>query len=93
MRIALDWDDTWTKDPALWATFVRLTKHHHHDVRIVTYRRPSGVPEIEDELARYFLEIPVIATNHNPKRAACRALGWDPHVWIDDMPELIVRGE
>lgn len=90
MRIALDWDDTWTRDAALWATFVRLALRQGHDVRIVTFRRPSGVPDIERELQNFQLNLEIIATNHISKRAVCRALGWEPHVWIDDMPELIV---
>lgn len=92
MRIALDWDDTWTRDNVFWAAFVHSAIRKGHEVRIVTFRRPSGIPEIEQELKAFTLDnLPVIATNHVSKRAACRALGWEPQVWIDDMPELIVN--
>lgn len=91
MKIALDWDDTFTRDPKFWAAFAYQAKLKGHEVRIVTFRPEAGVPEIEHTLRHLHIFIPVIATNYIQKRSACNALGWLPDVWIDDSPEFIVE--
>ena len=41
MLIALDYDKTYTADPALWDNFVDLAQSRGHTVKIVTMRRPD----------------------------------------------------
>jgi hypothetical protein len=91
MNIALDYDDTFTRDPAVWSAFVKDASCSGHDIRFVTFRS-EGAGGNEDILAdAYNLAIPVIFTSGRRKRLHCYELGFIVHVWIDDMPELIVE--
>jgi len=91
MNIALDWDDTFTRDPELWVNFVSDARRRGHTVKIVTFRHPHHTGDIALELEQRGIPIPIIATGHNQKRPYCnQALEWFPDVWIDDSPEYIV---
>jgi hypothetical protein len=87
MNIALDFDDTYTRDSNFWGLFIGLCKSHNHDVRIVTLRKKEMYHPALDYLSQ---SIPVIYTNGNSKRSFCNKMGWFPDVWIDDSPEFIV---
>lgn len=91
MRIALDWDDTVTRDPVMWLQFIRLALERHHDIRIVTMRYERELDDIREFLKRHDVFINIIATGREQKRPFCEELGWIPSVWIDDTPEYIVR--
>ena len=89
MKIALDYDKTWTADEDLWFAFVRLAKRMGHDIRIVTIRderhdRTAPLIELEKHL-------PVIYTRGVAKKWFCTHFtdGWMPDIWIDDKPETI----
>lgn len=87
MRIALDFDGTYTADPEFWSNFVHACKDNGDDVRIVTYRYPHQ----EAELLKWLVQIiPVHYTSHQPKRRFLAERGIEIDIWIDDMPELIV---
>lgn len=88
MKIALDYDDTFTLEPALWLNFILAFQLHGHEVRIVTMRSPEHdrTPDIV-ALERH---APVIYTNGGAKRAHCEQVGWVPDVWIDDNPAAIL---
>lgn len=92
MKIALDWDETWTRDGPFWATVVAIAHKAGHHVRIVTFRYPHHCQDIYHELEQYGLAgVPIIATGHNQKRAYCaQQEDFLPDVWIDDTPEYIV---
>lgn len=88
MKIALDFDDTYTRDPQLWDIFILACKTNDHDIRIVTFRHKDG---INYDLRKAIGDkIPVIYTGAHRKRGFCAAMGFFPDVWIDDMPEIIV---
>jgi hypothetical protein len=89
MRIALDFDDTVTRDPDLWMTFVVRALGRGHDVRIVTFRNNDMDNADIDQWREG--KIPVFYTGGVTKRLYCMTQGWFPHVWIDDMPEIIVE--
>lgn len=93
MRIALDWDETFTRSPRFWRDFVLLAWKAGHEVRIVTFRHPNNLGDIRATLNKFQMvdKLPTIATNYIQKRTACNALGWLPDVWIDDSPEFIVE--
>jgi hypothetical protein len=91
MRIALDWDDTFTRDPDMWVQFIRLALRNKHEIRIVTMRYERELDDVRLFLARNDVPIPVIATGREQKRTFCNQLGWLPHIWIDDCPEFIVE--
>lgn len=85
MKIALDYDKTFTEDPMLWMQFVALAKLRGHEVAIVTFRRPDrkgGNSRALDDAAQLGVEI--IFAAGRPKAAV-----YDADIWIDDFPALI----
>jgi predicted glycosyltransferase involved in capsule biosynthesis len=84
MKIALDWDGTYTRNPMFWDTFIQLCLRNMVDVRVVTMRLDRNRIEAP-------ITIPVIYTNMTSKREYCDKIGWFPDIWIDDSPEFIVR--
>lgn len=88
MNIALDFDDTYTRDPGMWNDFIDMSKRKGHDIRIVTFRKSTMTDPALDWLAQ---KIPVIFTEYTQKRSFCNNMGWLVDVWIDDSPEFIVE--
>lgn len=88
MKIALDYDDTYTLNRALWLDFINLLKlYPDTDIRIVTIRHPQ-LDKITDGL----LDIPIIYTSGMAKKWYLINHGdWSPDVWIEDRPELILE--
>lgn len=80
MLIALDYDDTYTRNPVFWNKYIALCKSSGHDVICCTMRYPSESVE---------LPIPVHYTSRQQKREYLQRLEIFPHVWIDDTPEFI----
>jgi hypothetical protein len=78
MLIALDYDKTYTADPALWDDFVRLAQTRGHEVKIVTMRRPDEA--INDVL------VDVVYTSRKAKASVVKA-----DIWIDDSPSWIYQ--
>ena len=84
MNIALDWDDTYTKDPEAWDNVIAVLLNFNHDVRFVTHRHP-----IHDCIGWHI--IPVHYTNGVAKKWWLEAnTDWTPDVYIDDKPEGIL---
>lgn len=79
MRIALDWDDTYTRDPAFWEAFAHLADSFGHSVTIVTGRGPG-------ETIQHFL--PIVYCSRTAKRKHFEA-----EVWIDDIPRWVDTDE
>lgn len=79
MRIALDWDGTYTADPEFWDDFARLARARGHEVTIVTGRGPS-------EAIAHFL--PIVYCSRTAKQNHYSA-----DVWIDDIPRWVVENE
>lgn len=83
MKIALDYDNTYTKNPIFWDKFIDLCHSFTVDVRIVTLRPETNpIP--------HPLSIPIIHTNYKQKRDHCNQIGWMPDIFIDDLPEFII---
>ena len=87
MNIAIDYDGTWDRDPAMWQDFAARARRSHK-VYIVTLRTPSQ--GIGGE-ARWVDG--VVFCSLKPKREVCRSSGIKIDVWIDDMPETIGMGD
>lgn len=83
MKIALDYDDTYTQDPELWDMFIERSLLRDHEIMIVTFRSPD-VPLERDP------KIPIFYTSWKAKRPFMEKQGIDIDVWIDDSPELII---
>ena len=86
MNIALDFDDTYTRDPELWDQFIFNARARGHDIRIVTFRKSVMTDPALDNMG-----IPVIYTEYTQKRAFTNNMKWYVDVWIDDSPEFIVN--
>lgn len=88
--IALDYDDTYTKDPELWLEFIALAKRRGHTVVGATMRCESEKPVMDP---RYTEGIHVEYTCGRAKLKALAARGVRPNIWIDDRPDWIVGDE
>jgi hypothetical protein len=78
MLIALDYDKTYTADPALWDNFVDLAQSRGHTVKIVTMRRPDEAIDTD--------VVDVVYTSRKAKSSVIRA-----DIWIDDSPHWVYQ--
>lgn len=85
MKIALDYDQTYTLDPYFWDLIIGKSIAHGHDIRVVTIRHP-----VIDKITAHDIKIPIIYTNGVAKSHWCLHFeDWVPDVWIDDKPRTI----
>lgn len=92
MKLALDYDDTYTKDPLLWNWFAKEAIDRGHQVYCVSARSEQHMDDPKMTIGRVIGAENCFGTGHCPKRHFMR----DVHrikidVWIDDMPEMIVE--
>lgn len=87
MMLALDYDDTYTRDPIFWDEVIRLAKQRGHSVICVTARHARYQQEVADALEAKVEAI--ICTNGKAKHPAAYKAGYMPSVWIDDCPQWI----
>lgn len=80
MLISLDYDATYTRDPALWDAFVASATDAGHQVVCLTMRYPHEAVE---------MPCPVIYTSRKAKKPHAEDLGLAVDVWIDDTPGWI----
>ena len=80
MKIALDFDNTFTKEPQLWLNFIHSARMLGNEVKIVTSRHP-GCP-VHFNFAQFGID--VIYCSATAKRKH-----YDADVWIDDDPKHI----
>ena len=87
MKIALDYDGTYTADPDMWDNFIAVVLNFDHDIRVVTHRHET-LDNVDDQFI-----IPVIYTDGVAKKWFCEHRGdrWVPDVWIDDKPKGILE--
>lgn len=89
MRIAVDYDGTFTADPELWMHFILAALNKGHEVFIVTFRndlfdRDPLLQEVAKKIQTYY-------TRGVAKRWWCLHHGPGAvDVWIDDTPESIL---
>lgn len=84
MIIALDYDGTYTADPALWDAFIRNARARMHQVHIVTMRHESEAVRLGEQVDR------IHYTDRKAKRPFMQKLGMSVQIWIDDMPDFIL---
>lgn len=91
MKIALDYDGTYSADPGFWAVVIGVARHRGHDIRVVTAR--DDLVDRTAPLADLEALVPVIYTRGIAKRWYCTHFTPDfvPDVWIDDRPEAIIE--
>lgn len=85
LKIALDYDETYTEDPIMWGLFIGLAKQRGHEVKFVTYRDSRWTTQNDDIiLSAHNEDIDIEFTQGNQK---CNF--YDADIWIDDRPETI----
>jgi len=88
MTIAIDFDNTWTADAALWKQFADDAKKRGHDVIIVTARNFNA--GWSDDIERKKPATLHMYFSHGElKRPYMEALGIPVDIWIDDQPGTI----
>lgn len=92
MNIAVDFDDTYTRDPAMWNDFILLAKSFGHNVYCVTARAHSQDEQVLGSIGKVVGPENCYFTAMQGKRAYMWANKIKIDVWIDDMPDLIVSG-
>ncbi len=77
MKIALDYDGTYTADPELWNAFIKNAIDRGHEMVCVTMRCPHEAIQ---------MPIPVIYTSRKAK------FEFAPDaIWIDDKPNWLFQ--
>jgi hypothetical protein len=91
MNISVDFDDTYTRDPAMWDSFIKLAQANGHTVYCVTMRGPWDMDRIEvvDSIGKLIGKDNCIFTAGKAKGKFCFDLGICIDVWIDDMPSAV----
>jgi hypothetical protein len=87
MHIALDFDETYTRDPQLWNTFLAGAKERGHTVYCVTMRYDHEAEVVKRLLGPRVRGI--YCTGRIAKKKFMDALGINIDVWIDDTPSWI----
>lgn len=92
MRIAIDFDDTYTLDPDFWDAVAAIAEGCGHRILIVTCRR--GTDE-NMEIVRQYTgdQYAAFFTDLNPKRDYMDRQGLPVDVWIDDDPNCVEHGK
>ena len=91
-NISIDYDDTYTRDPELWNTFILSAKKRGHTVYCVTARSAvytDQLLEVLETIGQLIGNSNCIFTDGKPKRPYCKANDIHIHIWIDDTPEAI----
>ncbi|MGD9878927.1 MAG: hypothetical protein AB7F22_07790 [Reyranella sp.] len=92
MRIALDFDGTYTLDPLAWDAFIIAMQRAGHLVMVVTLRA-ADADQLALESHFYSIGCPVIYCDGQPKHTILKEdYGYVPDIWIEDDPRSIHEG-
>ncbi len=88
MRIAIDYDDTFTADPATWCKVIRVLEDAGHEVVCVSARfaNAENLEELGRNLPRH---MQIVLSEHNAKAEVMAKRGTPVDIWIDDWPTAI----
>lgn len=89
MIIAIDFDNTWTEDPLLWANFATKAKQNGHTVIMATARTDNDINKEQIQRGGVPRSMPVVFSGGELKEPACLKAGYKVNVWIDDSPEMV----
>lgn len=81
MKIALDYDGTYTADPYFWDNFIILSLNRGHKIICLTMRYPDS--------EKIQMSIPIYYTKRQAKMDYCKANNIKIDIWIDDKPGWI----
>jgi len=89
VNLALDFDDTYTRDPEMWNEFIDLMHRNGHNVYCVTMRTQAEGRTVKEVLGKRVDGI--FFTARKAKRPYMFALGIRIDVWVDDEPGWILQ--
>lgn len=89
LTIAIDFDKTWTADPALWSGFAETAFARGHEVIIVTRRSEIPFDELKANLVNRRLAEEYVTCDMAFKRETMESLGYTVDIWVDDEPGTI----
>lgn len=94
MRIAIDFDETLTKDALLWSRFIESARTLRHEVVCVTARRDTeeNHEDIDAWMYEHDIELPVFFTALRSKVDYMESRGMKVDIWIDDDPKRCALG-
>jgi hypothetical protein len=89
MKIALDFDATYTLDPEFWDGFISSAFDQGHYVLLATYRHPHLdahplLDKLKEKITCYF-------TDGKAKKPYLEERGIVVDVWIDDRPLTVLE--
>lgn len=92
MILAIDFDETCTRDPELWDLFLSRAMERGHQVLCVSARHERQMGEVRETIGRLIGPDACFGTGRAPKRRFMAEVA-DTHidVWIDDAPESVVE--
>ena len=88
MNVALDWDDTYTRDPQMWNDIIGVMQQNGHNVYCVTVRAPAEGRAVKEALESRVDGI--FFTARRAKRDFMNSRGINIDVWIDDSPAFVL---
>lgn len=88
MNVALDWDDTYTRDPQMWNDIIGIMQHAGHTVYCVTMRAAAEGRAVKEALESRVDGI--FFTARRAKRDFMNSRGINIDVWIDDSPAFVL---
>lgn len=88
MLIAIDFDETLTRDSVLWSGFISLAKAGGHRVVCVTARRATkeNADTISEWMRSHGIDLPVFYSSLSSKVRHMEGRGYKVDIWIDDDP-------
>jgi hypothetical protein len=94
MLIAIDFDETLTRDAALWRGFIALAKEQGHRIVCVTARRctEDNQDTIDQWMESHGCCLPVFFTGLASKVEHMAKIGQPVDIWIDDDPKRCALG-
>lgn len=87
MLLALDYDETYTRDPIFWDAVIALATQRGHSVICATMRHEHEGRDVVRDLDGKVEKI--IFTGRKAKYGVVHRAGFMPSVWIDDTPSFI----
>lgn len=89
MRIALDFDGTYTADPELWDEFISKARSRGHAIDLVTMRHPHESESVDRQIKGKVDSI--VYTGRKGKKRHMEFIAKEVDVWIDDCPQFILE--
>ena len=92
MRIAIDFDGTFTAAPDFWREVIALAKSRGHAVVCVSCRQQTEENFRDIDAAMAPCLVPIYLTGGSPKRWYLEQRGEQVDVWVDDNMATVTQG-